>query len=219
MIPSPASLVLVDDHAVVRQALQNLIEQLGDYRVTGSYDDGGAFLQALPLHPPPDLVLLDLSMPVADGREVMRVLAARGLDYPVLVLTNEVSQDTILALIRLGARGYLAKACTAAELRAALEAVLRTGYYHSELEYAARQAERAGTAHASQPLTPREIEFLRFVCHKDEPSYKQIADRMDVATRTVDGYREALFQKCGVKTKVGLVFYALKHGLVALADV
>jgi len=217
---SPAyRIFLADDHVVVREALANLIEALGPYRVEAQFSDGRSLLQGLEAAAgnSPDLVLLDLSMPVMNGADVMRALHVREAYFPVMVLSNEVAPEAIRMLVRLGARGYLPKACTAAELRQALQTFFQTGYYHSELEHSALRG-TDGQAQATH-LAPRELEFLRLVCHRDELSYKQIAAAMDISERTVDGYRESLFRKCGVKTKVGLVFFALKQGLVALGDV
>ncbi len=217
-MPAHYSLALIDDHAVMRQALATLIEALGPYKVALQYNNGQELLDALPFAQPPDLLLLDLMMPVMGGAEVMRRMRAMGLSYRVLVLTNEVDAGHVLELVRLGARGYLPKACTAPELRIALEGVLHTGYYHSELEHATLIAEREHIAPTSPHFTPREIEFIRLTCHRDEHSYKVIAGLMQVSPRTVDGYRETVFAKCGVKTKVGLVFYALQHRLVLLPE-
>lgn len=212
------SLALIDDHVVMRQALVTLIEALGPYKVTAQYGNGQELLDAMPFARPPDLLLLDLMMPVMSGAEVMRRMRAMGLSYRVLVLTNEVDAGHVLELVRLGARGYLPKACTAPELRLALEGVLQTGYYHSELEHATLTAEREHLEPRTSRFTPREMEFIRLTCHPSEYPYKKIADLMDVSQRTVDGYREAVFAKCGVKTKVGLMFYALQHRLVSMPD-
>lgn len=209
------SLVLIDDHAVVRQGLATLIEALGPYEIVAQFGNGSEFLDVVPLAPPPDLLLLDLQMPVMNGRETMRHLAARGMKYPVLVLTNEVDTGNVLELVTLGARGYLSKGCSATELREALSAILAEGYYHSELEQLALRGERRSRPN-TPALSPRETEFLRLACSTEEYTYRAIAQMMGVSERTVDGYREELFRKAGVKSKVGLVFYALRHSLVEL---
>lgn len=217
-MPALHSIILVDDHAVMRQALASLIEALGPYRVTAQYSNGQDLLDAVPFAQSPALILLDLMMPVMNGREVMRHLQARGLQYPVLVLSNEVDAGNVIELIRLGARGYLPKACTAIELRRALEAVLQNGYYHSELERSAFAGDTLTEGPDAQPLSPREVEFVRLACSPEEYTYRHIAGLMGISERTVDTHRETVFRKLGLKSKTGMFFYALKHGLIASAS-
>lgn len=216
------SVVLVDDHALVRKGIRGLIEQQEDFRVLEEYNNGRELLQALSASDPaPDLIVMDLNMPVMSGREALQALNEQGNDCPVLVLSMNEDDNTVLELVRLGARGYLPKYCSTEELHQAITDIMHTGYFHSELEHRAffHSLRKPGNGPGEPHLTAREMEFLLLVCDKDELSYKLIADRMNVSVRTIDGYREALFEKLNVKTKLGLVFYALRHGLAKLQDI
>jgi two-component system, NarL family, invasion response regulator UvrY len=211
------SIVLVDDHVVVRSGLKELIEKLGPYKVTGEYSDGLTFLGALPLKHTPDLVILDLGLPGMTGDKVVEQMNARKIGIPVLILTLNQEEDVIVGLFRNGVRGYLQKSCSAAVMKSALEEIFSTGYYHNEfLTLSLRNpaaGTKSGTEKVLEQLTAREKEFLRLVCHEKEYTYEQIADLMSVQHRTVDGYRESLFDKFGIKSKTGLVLFVLKHKL------
>lgn len=209
-------LVLVDDHVIVRNGLKELIEKIGPYQIALEFDSGDALLAALPFKLPVDLVLLDLNMPGSSGEVVLQTLSQLRILTPVLVLTLNTDPGPAVRLFRNGARGYLPKSCSALELKQALEQIFSSGYYHNEFLVASlRDANGAaeGQMQVLQRLTAREREFLKWVCHEDEYTYEQVADRMGVQHRTVDGYREALFEKFGIRSKTGLVLFVLRHQL------
>ncbi len=211
-------IVLVDDHVVVRNGLKILIEKLGPFHVADEFDDGESFLQALPLKQTPDLLLLDLSLPGINGDQVVEELNLRKISLPILVLTLNRDENIIVKLFRNGVRGYLPKACSSATLKAAIEEIFRCGYYHNEfltlsLKNTTPDQPKTEQQKILAQLTPREREFLKLVCHEKEYTYEQIADLMSVQHRTVDGYREGIFEKFGIKSKTGLVLFVLKHKL------
>lgn len=211
------SILLVDDHPIVRNGLKSLIEIVGNFKVTGEYDNGRQFIEAFPLQPEPQLVIMDLNMPVMNGLEAMRWVRRHKPNLKVLILTLDTDERTIIQLYRLGVRGYLPKNCTAEELRDAIEDVVYTGYYHSEMVQNALKSDPAFLREANVPaITDREHEFLSLICDAEEYTYEQMANLMNVHRRTIDGYREALFKKFDVKSKTGLVLYAIKHGLAKL---
>jgi two-component system, NarL family, invasion response regulator UvrY len=212
------SIVLVDDHVVVRNGLKELIEKLGPYVVSGQFDNGTALLASLPLEPSPDLLILDLNMPGMTTVAILEALRTSGQDTPVLILTLDSDEPTIIRLFRSGVRGFLKKDCNAATLGAALRSIFETGYYANEFLALSLKRDTAEPGMTEQQkvleqLTAREKEFLKLVCHEKEYTYEQIADQMNVQHRTVDGYREAIFEKFGIKSKTGLVLFVLKHQL------
>lgn len=211
------SIVLVDDHVIVRNGLKELIEKLGSYEVTQQFDHGIAFLDAMKDPAAHDLLILDISMPGMNGDTVMEVLNERQQKIPTLVLTLNDDDDMVVRMFRLGARGYLKKNCTAVVLKEALEAIFKTGFYHNEfLTYSLQTnaiAKKSERDLILEQLTAREKEFLKLVCDEKEYTYGQIADKMGVQPRTVDGYREVIFEKFGIKSKTGLVLFILKHKL------
>lgn len=215
------NIVLVDDHIVVRKGLRELIEKLGDYQVSHEFDNGLNLVEAYPLHPQPDLIIMDITMPEMDGDEALQVLNEKGSKIPVLVLTLSTDDERMLRLFRMGARGYLLKNCTAATMAEALSEIFRCGYYHNEfltysLEHDQGLSKKSDEELILEQLSDREREFLKLVCHEEEYTYDQIAGEMGVQHRTVDGYRESIFEKFSIKSKTGLVLFVLKHRLFDL---
>jgi DNA-binding NarL/FixJ family response regulator len=205
---------------VVRNGLAELIEVMGDYEVSGQYSNGQELIDDLSGEgsKAPDLILMDLTMPVMSGEQAVARLKELGLDIPVLILTLNTDEATIQRLYRLGIRGYLSKDCTAGGLREAIDDVLKRGYHHSEILH---NALMAGNTEKEAPeretilkkLTIRELQFLRLVCDEAEYTYEQMANMMGVSRRTVDGYRESIFDKFSIKSKTGLVLFATRHKL------
>lgn len=213
------TIVLVDDHVIVRNGLKELIEKIGPYSVVAQFDSGTAFLNALPTIPQPDIAIIDLNMPGMNGDEVVSALKVAGSELPVLILTLDSDESTIIRLFRNGVRGFLKKDCNADTLRNALESILTSGYYHNEFLTLSLRNEAGAAPQTEQEkvlvqLTDRERSFLRLVCHEKEYTYEQIADQMAVTPRTVDGYREAIFDKFAIKSKTGLVLFVLKYQLL-----
>lgn len=210
------NLFLIDDHTIVRNALKGLIERLGNYQVTEQFNNGKDLIAAAPFSPPPDLMIMDLNMPEMDGHATMQWLKNNDYNYPVLILTLDTSDKTIIELFRLGVRGYLPKHCTADVLKKAIEDIITTGYHHNELLTKALMSENQASQKDErelvlEKLTDREILFLQLVCDEKEFTYEQIAEKMNVHRRTVDGYRESIFEKFNIKSKTGLVLFAIKY--------
>ncbi|MCB0697541.1 MAG: response regulator transcription factor [Chitinophagaceae bacterium] len=209
---------LVDDHPIVRNGLKALIERLGNYKVTGEYDNGEELMNDYPFAHPPSLIIMDLMMPVMDGTETVAALKKHNAKYPVLMLTLETDERTIINLFRMGIRGYLPKSSTAEVLRKAISDVLTTGFYHNEMLAKALLSVDSSEPDERQAIinqvSGRERDFLKLVCDEKEPTYEQIAEIMAVSRRTVDGYRESLFNKFNIKSKTGLVMFAIKYGIV-----
>jgi DNA-binding NarL/FixJ family response regulator len=212
------NIVLVDDHVIIRNGLKELIEKLGDYHVKDQFDNGPSFLESLTKPEHPDLLILDISMPDMNGDVVMQLMMEKEIKIPTLVLTLNDDDEMVIKLFRLGARGYLKKNCTANVLQEALQAIFQNGYYHNEfltysLQTNTKTVKKSERDLILEQLTAREKEFLKLVCDDKEYTYGQIADKMNVQPRTVDGYREAIFEKFGIKSKTGLVLFILKHKL------
>jgi two-component system, NarL family, invasion response regulator UvrY len=212
----PVSIFLVDDHAVVRNGLKALIERMGNYVIKEQFDNGQQLIDSLPFAQAPDIIIMDLTMPVMDGTQTVRELKHRHITTPVLILTLETTEKTIIELFRLGIRGYLPKSCTADVLKKAIDDVITSGYYHNEMLTKAlmNNNQEPENDNPLQHLTERENTFLQLVCDENELTYEQIADRMGVSRRTVDGYRESIFEKFNIKSKTGLVLFAIKYGLI-----
>jgi len=214
------SIFLVEDHVIVRNALKDLIEKLGNYKVTGEYDNGEELVQNIHTGKV-DIIVLDLDMPVMNGEETMRWMKKNNISIPVLVLTFDKSDATIISLYKLGVRGYLSKTCSGPTLKKAIDDIIETGYYHNELLSNALRRDLANPridekSLILKQLSERELEFLLLVCNKEEYTYEQISGIMKVSRRTIEGYRESVFDKFNIKSKTGLVLFAIKYGLVTV---
>ncbi|HEX8315364.1 MAG TPA: response regulator transcription factor, partial [Flavisolibacter sp.] len=138
----------------------------------------------------------------------------------VLALSMLDDEASIIRMFKNGARGYLLKDCHPDELEAAIQSLLQKGFYHSEmisgkLIHAINHLDKNSTPPEKLvQLNEREVEFLKWLC--TEFSYKEIADKMGVSPRTVDGYRDNLQEKLDCKGRIGLVLWAIKHGIVTV---
>ena len=213
------SIVLIDDHSLLRIGLAQLVQSLG-YDVSFEADNGKEFIQKLDNGNLPDLVLMDINMPEMDGFETTQWLKQNHPDVKVLALSMYDNENSIIRMLKCGAKGYILKDSEPAELKAAIEDVMNKGYYYSDLVsgkliHAINKIEDEGSdTNTLNNLNNRETDFLKYAC--TELTYKEIADKMFVSPRTIDGYRDALFEKLNVKTRVGLVMYAIKNGIVSV---
>lgn len=214
------TVALADDHVLLRKGLANLLTDL-DYNVLFQADNGKEFLEKLNTHSLPQVVLMDINMPQMDGYDTTLWLKRNHPDVKVLALSMYDDEAAIIRMIRNGAKGYILKDCEPAELKAAIQALLTKNFYHSDLVTGKLihtinhldQPEHAGIKELLD-LSDKEIEFLKWA--STEMTYKEIADKMCISPRTVDGYRDELFQKLNLKSRVGLVLFAIKNGIVKL---
>ena len=213
-------MALADDHVLLRNGLANLLKDL-DYEVLFEADNGKMFMEKLQPANPPDVVLMDINMPQMDGYETTLWLKEHYPDVKVLALSMYDDENAIIRMLKNGARGYILKDSDPSELRAAIQALLTKGFYHSELVtgrliHAIHAMDQAGNASIKSVLglNEREIEFLKLAC--TEMTYKEIAEQMHLSPRTIEGYRDALFEKLDLKSRVGLVVFAIRNGIVTV---
>lgn len=215
----PALIAIADDHHLVAAALSDLVRKFENYDVLLVAENGQDLLDKLASATQlPDIVLLDVTMPVMDGFETAIQLQRLYPAIRILALSMDDREEQIVRMVRNGARGYLLKGCRRAELRQALDEIMSKGFYYSELLTTnlinhLNAPEENGQSPTFN-LNARELEFLTIAC--SELTYTEIADKMCVSPRTVDGYREAVFQKMNVKTRVGMVLVAMKYKLFDL---
>ncbi len=205
---------LIDDHSIVRQGIREILERLGGYKVIVEFESGEAFLDAYPLTPSPDVLLLDYSMKRLDGLEIIRQLARQESDLKVVLLTQHLEESAIAEAFYFGARGFLTKNCTASELKTAIDNVVTIGYVDSVAAMRYMRAYKTRSKEPSIILSVREAKFLTLVCDPAELTYDQIADRMGVSVKSVEAYRASLFDKYDIRSKTGLVMFAYRHRLV-----
>ncbi|WP_177734742.1 response regulator transcription factor [Flavobacterium inviolabile] len=211
------TICIIDDHAIVRQGLKELLQKLSNYKVVAEFDNGEDFLAALPLDAKPDLYILDYSMPSKNGIEVLQELEELDDEYKVLLLTQHFDEQLINDAYHHGARGFLHKNCTAHDLKFAIDSIVKIGYNNvSEILKRIRNYE-SPTEKEKQNivLSERERTFLELVCDEQEYTYEQMADIMQLSVKSIEAYRAALFERYGIKSKVGLVLFSYKYRLTA----
>lgn len=210
-----ATIVIVDDHLLIAKAITSIIEQFPQYRVLYECENGkqlqNRFLRPGPV---PDVVLLDISMPEMDGFETAAWLSKNFPSVRIMALTMQNDDESLLGMIKAGAKGYLQKNVHPNELVTALEHLVHKGFYYPEWTTSRvfkSLAEGSLDKKEILVLSEREKEFLQYAC--TELTYKEIGERMFCSPRTVESYRDSLFEKLGVKTRVALALYAVKIGL------
>ena len=211
------TIALADDHVLLRKALAALVTNLG-YNVLFQADNGEEFLEKLKTNTEPDVVLLDINMPKKDGYETALWIKRNKPDIKIIALSMYDDENAIIRMLKNGARGYILKDAEPADLKAAIESVLTKGFHYSEMV----TGKLIHTIHAMDEgdsdikntlgLNEKEISFLKLAA--TELTYKEIAEQMHLSPRTIDGYRDDLFEKLNVKSRVGLVLFAIKNGIV-----
>lgn len=214
------NIVIVDDHAMFRNGLSVLINLFSGYSVLFDAGDGNQFIEKLDPKKLPDVVLMDISMPGMDGYAATEWLRNNHPSVKVLALSTMDAETAIIKMVKSGAKGYVLKDADAAELKLALDEVMSRGYFYNEtitrkvMQAVSQLTDTKNKTGTFIHLTEREIDFLKYTC--TELSYKEIAEKMFVSPRTIEGYRDGLCDKLELKTRIGLAMYAIKNGLVKL---
>lgn len=211
-------IALVDDHALFRGILADMINGLEGYEVVVEAAHGEDYI-AQAAGKCIAVAIVDLHMPVMDGYRTIAWIRANAPQTRAMALTFEKTEEAMVRALRAGACGFLLKDVSKSVFKEALDRVATVGHYHddelAQLLIPSKPEHRNGHANRSLvELTDREAEFLQLVCDEEEYTYDRIADLMRVHRRTVDGYRESVFSKFGIKSKVGLVLFAMKSGVV-----
>lgn len=205
-------IALVEDHRLFANSLKSLIERNESYQVVKMFQNGkelvNHFEKEGELY---DLVLLDLQMPVMDGMETMEWLNKNKKEQLVLALTMEDDEKKLIHMMKYGAKGYLLKDIDPIEFQSALKEVFLKGFYYTDQVSTALLHNVINDEVTKVKISDREMEFLAYAC--SELTYKEVAAKMFLSPKTIDGYRESLFHKLQVKSRVGLVLYAVKHKL------
>lgn len=209
------SVVVADDHGIVREGLRRLLESESDLEVLGEASDGREVLEQVEKHSP-EVVVLDITMPRLGGLETLERMRADHPSVKVILLSVHSDPPFIQSAIALGADGYVLKNGRAAEIVTAIRAVQKGGSYFSPV--VAREiveqlrAPKRPEAEPFSVLSAREREVLHLIA--DGLSAKEVAARLEISTKTVEAHRTSLMRKLGVRKATELVRYALRHGLI-----
>jgi DNA-binding NarL/FixJ family response regulator len=212
-------IALIDDHALFRKGIANLLSEFNDIEVVFDAANGKELQTILPRHSDIDVILMDITMPLMDGYAATAWLKKSYPLIQVLALSMFDEDEAVIGMLRAGAGGYILKESSPAELYRAIGEIKEKGIYINELvsgKMLRNVQSQDITAKDIVHLTERETEFIKLCV--SELTYKEIADRMNIAPRSVENYRENLFEKLQTKSRVGLVLFAIKNGIVSFGQ-
>lgn len=210
-------ITLVDDQQLFRQGLAFLINSIAEFELLFEADHGEDFLQKIEHHVHPQIVLLDMEMPVMNGIDLNEQLHKQYPHIKVIILSVHDKERLIIRMIQAGACGYLLKNCDKEELVAAVKTVHHSGFYLNEQVLKAmqnsspRKQEIKNIDGIPIDLSSREKEILQLICR--EYSNVEIAEKLFISPRTVEGHRNNLLTKTGCRNTAGLVIFAVKSHL------
>ncbi|MCE7996094.1 MAG: response regulator transcription factor [Roseivirga sp.] len=212
-------LALVDDHNLFRQGIKLLLEDIGSVELIIEGSNGQELLDAME-DQVPDIVLLDLEMPVLNGIETSKIIKDKYEDVGIIILTMYDDEQMIAHLMEIGANGYLLKDTTQEELQKAIQSVYENQFYFNDF---VSKALLSGVRAKRKPepkignnieVTRRESEVLQLIC--EELTTQEMADKLFLSPRTVEGHRQNLIEKFGVKNTAGLIIRAIKLGFITV---
>jgi len=214
---NPIKVIIADDHVLFRAGVKSALSMHKDIRMMAEADNGMQLLTILK-HIQPDVILLDIQMPIMDGITTLPEIKKLYPDIRVIMLTMHNDHSMISKLMELGANAYLTKNSDSEVIHEAVKTVFEQEFFFNQLTNKAlidglrvkRQAEAAMPVDAK--LTDKEISILRMIC--EERSTKEIADLVELSPRTVEAIRDKLKVKTGAKSLAGLVMYAVKTGII-----
>jgi len=210
------SVVVVDDHTLLSQAIQTMIDTFEDFKVLYTCKNGQDLMDKISKSDKslPDVILMDVKMPVMNGIEATTLITKHFPTVHVIALSVEDDDAIILKMLKAGAIGYLLKDTEKIVLEKALIEIVENGFYHTKNVTNLLMQSINGFVEEEIILKPHETKFLRLAC--SELTYREIAKEMSLSPKTIDGYRDALFTKFNVKNRVGLVIYAIKNKIYTL---
>lgn len=208
-------IAIVDDHTLMSKALENMIMENPQYSVIMNHPNGEDFIAAIEnTSELPAVVLMDINMPYKNGIETTEWLSEHHPDIKVIALTMEDDEKVLIKMLKAGAKGYLLKDMQPSILFQAIDTVFDKGSFYTDFvaqKLLKVKSEDIRNASLLSELKDREKEFIKWAC--SELTYKEIADKMFLSPKTIDGYRDSVFTKLEIKNRAGLVLFALKHDL------
>lgn len=212
----PVKIFIVEDHAIFREGLKKILSSMQGIKIVGESENGAAFLKQL-LKTTPDIVLLDIRMPVMDGIEAAEKALKMNPGLKIIVLSMYGEEDYLYSMILLGISGFLLKTTSLDNLETAIRTVAEGQQYFSpELNAILAKRVRQLATNELPTLTRKEREILQLLC--TGLNTQQIAHQMVISKRTVEGYRAKLLEKTGVSNTINLVIFAIRNRLVSVED-
>jgi len=205
------TIVIVDDHVLIAKALQGIINNFEDFEVIYVCENGKDLIDKFVNgNKIPDILLLDISMPIMDGFETVTWVKINHPEIKVMALSMQGEDKSVIKMVTNGATGYLLKNAHPTELENALTKLVANGFFYPEWASKIIFFSLNKSKEAEIKISDREKEFLKYTV--TELNYKEIADKMFCSPRTVESYRDNLCEKLELKTRVGLAVFAIKNG-------
>jgi len=204
------NIAIVDDHTLFRNGVASLMGEFDELKVIFEAENGEQMQQILAKHAEnlPQVILMDINMPVMDGYAATKWIKEKYPQIKILALSMFEDDKAVIRMIKSGAGGYVLKESKPKELLEAIKAINEKGVYINEM-VSGKLLRSVSDKEDIPEFSKKEIEFLKLCC--SELTYKEIAEQMYVSPRTVDNYREALFLKLNIKSRTGLVLYAIQN--------
>jgi DNA-binding NarL/FixJ family response regulator len=209
-------IAVVDDHTLFRQGISSLLSENEEIKIVFDAANGAVMKEKIAKHPLPHVVLMDITMPLVNGYEATRWLKQNYPSVKVLALSMFEDDEPIIKMLKCGAGGYILKESNASDLMYAIKTIAGHDYFLNDLvsgKLLRSIQDEVKTPDPIADLTANEIRFLELCC--SELTYKDIAGKMCLSPHTIDNYRDALFQKLDLKSRTGLVIFALKNNIAS----
>jgi DNA-binding NarL/FixJ family response regulator len=207
--------LLVDDHAIMRDGIRALLSLHNDIDIVGEASDGHEAIEKT-MELSPDLIIMDIAMPEMDGLEATRRIKKQNPRVKILILTQYDNKEYILSAVRAGAAGYIPKRALGSELITAIRAIHRgdSFLYPSVATALIEEYQQVGTEDPYDQLTPREREVIKLLA--EGQSSREIAEKLFISQKTVLGHRSRIMEKLGLHNRAELFKYAARKGLMTL---
>ncbi len=209
-------IALVDDHQLFLKSLSLMLESFKVYQVVLEASNGKDLQEKLgKIKELPEIILIDVNMPIMNGIETAKWLSENYPQIKPVALSMNADDNAIISMFKAGCCGYLLKDTHPNELEKALDEINRKGFYNADAgNISFRRILMKVDEKEEIQISPKEMIFLQYAC--SDLTYKQIATEMHLSERTIDGYRESLFRKFNVLSRVGLCLEALRKEFVKL---
>ncbi len=210
-------IAIADDHKLIRAGITLILSENKEFLVVQQASNGRELIDGL-ASSRPDVILLDIEMPVLSGSETLTEIRKTNPDIPILILTMHNNDAFILQMMELGANGYLIKNTDPNEVISAIYKVMKSKFYFSDtvskamLKNLANSQLKSKELYSGSQLTEREIDVLKLICK--EYTTTEIGEALFLSPKTIEGYRKVLMDKTGAKNMAGLVMFAVRNNFV-----
>jgi DNA-binding NarL/FixJ family response regulator len=204
-------ILIADDHQIVREGIKNMLGEIEDFTIVGEAENGKDAIEKIK-ELSPDIVIIDISMPIMTGIEALKIIKDELLQVKTLVLTIHSEVEYIEQMFKSGATGCLYKNAGKIEFELAIRTIAKGENYYSSMMSRIMVQEQFFNKENSNPLTTREQEILKWIA--EEYSNYEIADKLFISVRTVETHRKNMMKKLNINSTIALIKYAVQQGII-----